>query len=126
FRKPTVSATLDWGGMLKHRWMGSGIAGPSTSSIPRWRHKSRRIVPICRRSLPEKTFRRYLGMITTWYLHSHRTWDRLCHSCRASSFPPCGPFPEGGADVVSKKMHAGSLEALWVHGQRPWFHEVMR
>src|SRR5215831_15416503 len=64
-------------------------------------------------------------MITTWYLQSQRTWDRLCHSCRGSSFLPRGAFPEGGASVVLRRRHAGSLEALWVHGQRPWFHEVM-
>jgi hypothetical protein len=27
-------------------------------------------------------------MITTWYLHSHRAWDKLCQSCIGSfSFP---------------------------------------
>ena len=51
-------------------------------------------------------------MITTWYLHSHRTWDRLCHSCIGSSFLPLGAFPEGGAYVIA--MHPGSLEALRV------------
>src|SRR5512135_2076375 len=107
--------------MLRHRWTWSGIACPSTSSTPRCRHNSRRIGPIRRLSLPEKTFRRYFGMITTWYLHSHRTWDRLCHSCIGSSFLAHGAFPEGGAYVVSAGVHAGSLEALWVHGQRPWF-----
>src|SRR6516225_2001236 len=59
-------------------------------------------------------FRRYFGMITTWYLQSHRTWDRLCHSCIGSSFLAHGAFPEGEAYVVSDGMHAGSLEALWV------------
>src|SRR5271166_291143 len=60
------------------------------------------------------TFRRYFGIITTWYLQSHRTWDRLCHSCIGSSFLPHGAFPEVGAYGVSAGMHAGSLEALWV------------
>src|SRR5512132_3764850 len=60
------------------------------------------------------TFRRYFGMITTWYLHSHRTWDRLCHSCIGSSFLPHGAFPEGGAYAVLRELHAGSLEAHWV------------
>ena len=59
-------------------------------------------------------FRRYLGRITTWYLHSHLTWDRPCHSCMGSSFLPHGPFPEGGAYAVSRRLHAGSLEAPWV------------
>src|SRR5437870_10927257 len=82
--------------------------------MPRWRHNSRRITPIRRLNLPYKTFRRYFGIITTWYLHSHRTWDRLCHSCIGFSFLPHGAFPEGGAYVFSKEMHAGSLEALGV------------
>ena len=51
------------------------------------------------------------NMITTWYLHSHQTWDRLCHSRIGSPFLPRGAFPEGGAYVVSGKMHTGSLEA---------------
>src|SRR5213082_3511215 len=60
------------------------------------------------------TLRRYFGMITTWYLHSHRTWDRLCHSCIGSSFLPPGAFPEGGAYSFHGGMHAASLEALRV------------
>src|SRR5512135_944100 len=70
--------------------------------------------PICRLSRPEKTFRRYFGRITTWYLQSQRTWDRLCHSCIGSSFLPRGAFPEGGAYAVPQRLHAGSLEALRV------------
>jgi hypothetical protein len=27
--------------------------------------------------------------------------------------------------AIPRRRHAGSLEALWVHGQRPWFHQVM-
>src|SRR4051794_12478776 len=100
--------------MLRHRWMWSGFAGPSSSSTPRGRHKSRRIGPISCLSLPEKTLRRYFGMITTWYLHSHLTWDRLCHSCIGSSFGPHGAFPGGGAYAFDGGMHAGSLEALRV------------
>src|SRR5262245_28280272 len=53
-------------------------------------------------------------MITTWYLHSHLTWDRLCHSCIGSSFLPLGAFPEAGAYALDGRMHAGSLEALRV------------
>src|SRR5512135_1044835 len=72
------------------------------------------MVPICRLSLPEKTFRRDFGMITTWYLQSQRTWDKLCHSCRGSSFLPRGAFPEGRAYAIPQRLHAGSLEALRV------------
>src|SRR5512132_2661747 len=53
-------------------------------------------------------------MITTWYLQSQRTWDKLCHSCIGSSFLPRGAFPEGRAYAVSPRLHAGSLEALRV------------
>src|SRR5512142_3383234 len=53
-------------------------------------------------------------MITTWYLQSQRTWDKLCHSCIGSSFLPRGAFPEGRAYAVSQRLHAGSLEALRV------------
>src|SRR5512132_3365280 len=53
-------------------------------------------------------------MITTWYLQSQRTWDKLCHSCRGSSFLPRGAFPEGRAYAFPQRLHAGSLEALRV------------
>src|SRR5512135_2850659 len=72
------------------------------------------MVPICRPSLPEKTFRRYFGRITTWYVQSQRTWEKLCHSCRGSSFLPRGAFPEGRASAFPQRLHAGSLEALRV------------
>src|SRR5262245_21072864 len=53
-------------------------------------------------------------MITMWYLQSQRTWGTLCNSCRRSSFLPRGAFPEGRAYAVSRRLHAGSLEALRV------------
>src|SRR3954451_19253972 len=53
-------------------------------------------------------------MITTWYLPSQRTGDKLCHSCIGSSFPPRGAFLEGRAYAFSQRLHAGSLEALRV------------
>src|SRR5436305_13934608 len=53
-------------------------------------------------------------MITTWYLQSQRTWDKLCHSCIGSSFLPRGAFPEGRAYAFPQRLHAGSLEALGV------------
>src|SRR5262245_6524147 len=34
-------------------------------------------------------------MITTWYLQSHRTWDRSCHSCIGSPSSPEGPSRRG-------------------------------
>src|SRR4051812_21473995 len=53
-------------------------------------------------------------MITTWYLQSQRTWDKLCHSCIGSSLLPRGAFPEGRAYAFPQRLHAGSLEALRV------------
>ena len=53
-------------------------------------------------------------MITTWYLHSHLTWDRLCQSCIGSSFLPRGAFLEGGAYAISRRLHHAPLEALRV------------
>ena len=51
-----------------------------------------------------KTFRRDFGMITAWYLLSHRTWDRLCQPSVGSSFPPLGALPEEGADGVLNRI----------------------
>jgi DDE superfamily endonuclease len=70
-------------------------------------------------------------MITTWYLHSHLTWDWLCHSCIRSYFQPHGAFPEVGAYAFLGGIHAGSLEALRVARPeavdleriKPWQHE---
>jgi hypothetical protein len=36
------------------------------------------------------------------------------------SLQPSGAFPEGEPMLFAHPRHAGSLEALWVHGQRPW------
>ena len=38
------------------------------------------------------------------------------------SLQPSGAFPEGEPMLLAPPKHAGSLEALWVHGQRPWLH----
>src|SRR6516165_3483076 len=53
-------------------------------------------------------------MITTWYLHSHLTWDRLCQSCIGSSFLPHGAFLEEGAYAISRRVHHVPLKALRV------------
>src|SRR3954471_18125141 len=52
--------------------------------------------------------------MTTWYLQSHRTWDRFCHSCIGSPSCPKGAFPEGEPMPFDRALHAGSLEALRV------------
>ena len=47
---------------------------------------------------------RYFGTITTWYLQSQRTCDKLCQSCIGSSslFPQWG-FPGGRAYFISRR-----------------------
>ena len=39
---------------------------------------------------------------------------QACQSCIGSSFLPNGAFPEEGAYAISRRLHAGSLEALRV------------
>jgi hypothetical protein len=53
-------------------------------------------------------------MITTCYLHSHLTWDRLCQSCIGSSFLPRGAFLGGRAYAISRRQHHAPLKALRV------------
>src|SRR5512136_744621 len=126
---PIANATLCFGGMLRHMWMCSGIRCPSISSIPRCRHTSLITSPTCFFSFPYSILFRYLGMMTIWYLHSHRTWDRLCQSCIGSSslsfhgtFPgeePIlprigrtypGPPPEVEGLVITKSPHQKQAE----------------
>ena len=85
FKNPITKAMLNLGGTLKHIWIWSGIKWPSINSIPRCRHKSLMISPTRTRNLPNSFFFRYLGTMTTWYLHSHLTCDKLCQSCIGSS-----------------------------------------
>lgn len=91
---PIANATLYFGRMLRHIWMWSDIRCPSIISMPRCRHSSRITSPTCLRRSPYSFIFRYFGMITTWYLQSYRTWDKLCHSCIGSSFLSFhGTFP---------------------------------
>ena len=91
---PIPNATLCFRGMLRHIWIWSGIRCPSNRSIPRCRHTSRSSSPTCFRSFPYRFLFRYFGIITTWYLRSHRTWDKLCHSWVGSfSLSFHGTFP---------------------------------
>jgi len=97
FKKPTLWATLYFGGMLKHRWVWSGIACPSNNSKLFCLHKSRIISPIFVRNFPYITRFRYFGIKTTWYLQSHRTCDKLFQSCIGStSFALLRGFPYDG------------------------------
>jgi hypothetical protein len=97
FIKPMLWATLYFGGMLKHKWIWSAIACPSSNSNPFCLHKSRTISPIFVRKFPYITRFRYFGIKTTWYLQSHRTCDKLFQSCIGStSFALLRGFPYGG------------------------------
>ncbi len=93
---PIVLAILYFGGMLRHICKWSDIACPSNSFIPRCRHKSRIISPTFCFVFPYSTLCRYFGTITTWYLQSHRTWDKLFHSCICYTSCPGLGFPWGG------------------------------
>lgn len=88
FRNPITNAMLNFGGTLKHMWIWSGIKCPSSNSTPLCRDKSRNISPTRRRNFPYNSFLRYFGTITTWYLQSHRTCDKLVQSCIGSSSSP--------------------------------------
>jgi hypothetical protein len=46
------------------------------------------IPPTRSRNFPYSFFFRYFGTITTWYLQSHLTCDKLCQSCIGSSSNP--------------------------------------
>ena len=85
FKNPITNAMLNFGGTLKHMWIWSGIKRPSNNSTPFCRHNCLSISPTRLLDLPYSLFLRYLGTKTTWYLHSHRTCDKLCQSCIGSS-----------------------------------------
>ena len=94
---PMVLETLNFGGMLKHKWIWSAIACPSSNSNPFCRHRSQIISPIFVRNFPYITRFRYFRIKTTWYLQSHRTCDKLFQSCIGStSFAFLRGFPSGG------------------------------
>jgi hypothetical protein len=85
FKKSIINAMLNFGGTLIHMWTWSDIRYPSTSSTPFWPHNWLIISPTDFRNLPHNRILRYLGTITTCYLQSHLTCDKLCQSCIGSS-----------------------------------------
>ena len=104
FKNPMTNAMLNFGGTLRHIWIWSGLKFPSNNSTPRWRQRSFIISPTWRLKAPYNFLFRYLGTITTWYLHSQRTCDRLCQSCIGSfSYPPLKGFPGGGTYFISRR-----------------------
>jgi hypothetical protein len=92
---PTVFETLYFGGILKHKWIWSGIACPSSNSIPFWRHRSRMIGPIFFLNCPYIVSCRYFDTNTMWYLQSHLTCDSDFHSLIGSSSYSLRGFPWG-------------------------------
>jgi hypothetical protein len=80
FNRPTAFATLYLGGMLRHKCTWSGIACPSTNSIPICSQSARRILPMSLRSVPKIAFCRYCGTMMMWYRQYHRIWLWFCHA----------------------------------------------
>src|SRR5512135_3436822 len=64
-------------------------------------------------------------MITTWYLQSHRTWDRFCHSCIGSPSCPKGPSRRGSLCRLTRRCTPDRSKLFGSHGQRPWLHDVV-
>src|SRR6188508_3158813 len=64
-------------------------------------------------------------MITMWYLQSHRTWDRFCHSCIGSPSSPLGPSRRGSLCRLSRRCTPDRSKLFGSHGQRPWLHDVV-
>jgi hypothetical protein len=117
-RNPTANATLYFGGMLKHKCTWSSIACPSSKSIFFCSHSSRKIRPTFLRRSPNITFLRYFGIQITWYLHSHRTCDKLSKSFIRSSSCPLGLSHGGRAYIIFGSPERLSLPGS--HGHRPW------
>jgi len=118
FMNPKTNATLYLGGIFKHIWTWSGIRCPSRTSISFCRARSLKISPTSRFTFPYNTLFRYFGTMTTWYLQSHRTCDKLSQSCIGfSSIIPQRGFPRGGAYII----FAGSVEPIRVHHWKWWF-----
>src|SRR5262249_6677082 len=76
FRKPITSATEYFGGIDISMCTLSGIKFPSWSLHSLRCASSRDTLPTVRRICPNSNFLRYLGVNTTWYLHSHVAWFR--------------------------------------------------
>ena len=59
---------------------------------------------------------RYFRMMTIWYLHYHRTWDSLCHSCIGSS-SSSSKLISAGQEPIS--FHSRSVEPIrFLHRKR--------
>ena len=105
FRNPITNATLNLGGICRHICTWSSIKCFSSNSTPLCRHKSRITSPTRFRIFPYNTFFRYFGTMTTWYLQSHLTCDKLAQSCIGSSpLLPFRSFPGGRTYFISPQI----------------------
>src|SRR5512142_1698749 len=64
-------------------------------------------------------------MITTWYLQSHRTWDRSRQSCIGSPSSPWGPSRRASLCRLTIRGTPDRSKLFGSHGQRPWLHDVV-
>src|SRR6516225_9574163 len=76
-QEPITEATGYFGGIAMHICTWSGLRCPSRIWHSFCRAKAWKTSPKCWRTLPNNTFRRRLGINTTWYMQSHLEWDSL-------------------------------------------------
>ena len=101
-----ADATLYFGGYSSTCGCGLGIRCPSTIfKLPFAAQFLQYLPNFSLRNLPYSFFFRYLGTITTWYLQSHLTCDRLCQSCIGSSSAtaPLRAFPDERTYFISHR-----------------------
>ena len=84
---PTTCATEYFGGIEINMCTWSNIKWPCSIRLSRCTANSLNILPIRWRKEPYNAFRRYFGINTMWYLHSHRVCFRLSMSFNKVSFP---------------------------------------
>src|SRR5579863_658429 len=77
---PITCDTAYLGGIAIIMCTWSGSRCPSSLRLSFCSASRRNISPQYRRNSAYSTFRRHLGMNTTWYLHSHLVWFRLSYS----------------------------------------------
>ena len=126
FRYPINCDTDNFGGILRHIWIWSTPMLPVTTSTSLYSHNFRSISPISFRNSLYSTFRRYFGMITMWYVQSHRVCaklflsvldDLLCFVCVAGKT----------IAIISKEAFLSSLVVLLVysHAHSAWLNRLV-
>ena len=113
------------GGILSNRagWRGASSPPPAPPLAPATTppESPRPAAPASPRGDPPG----YFGMITMWYLQSHRTWDRLRHSCIGSPSSPKGPSRGASLCRLTIRCTPDRSKLFGSHGQRPWLHDVV-